>query len=83
MNQFIDGAIAMACWMLGVFFIRFARDTRDRLFVTFAIAFWVWSFEWTMHAVTPRAPSDVPYLYLIRLSAFVAILVAIVQKNRG
>ena len=37
MNIFINGAIAMACLAIGVFFARFSKNTHDRLFAMFAV----------------------------------------------
>lgn len=39
MEQFIMGAIAMASTVAALFFLRFWRDTGDRLFAMFALAF--------------------------------------------
>jgi uncharacterized membrane protein HdeD (DUF308 family) len=39
MEQFVMGAIAMASTMAALFFLRFWRDTGDRLFAMFALAF--------------------------------------------
>ena len=39
MEQFIMGAIAMASAVVALFFLRFWRETGDRLFAIFASAF--------------------------------------------
>jgi hypothetical protein len=39
MEQFIMGAIAMASLIAALFFLRFWRETGDRLFAMFALAF--------------------------------------------
>jgi hypothetical protein len=39
MEQFIMGAIAMASAVVALFFLRFWRETGDRLFAMFALAF--------------------------------------------
>jgi hypothetical protein len=39
MEHFIMGAIAMASAIVALFFLRFWRDTGDRLFAIFAAAF--------------------------------------------
>jgi uncharacterized membrane protein HdeD (DUF308 family) len=39
MEHFIMGAIAMASAVVALFFLRFWRDTGDRLFAMFALAF--------------------------------------------
>ena len=40
-NHLYWGALAMACWVAGLFFLRFWRLSRDRLFVFFVLAFWL------------------------------------------
>jgi hypothetical protein len=39
MEQFLMGAIAMASTIVALFFLRFWRETGDRLFAMFALAF--------------------------------------------
>jgi hypothetical protein len=39
MNDVLLGAIAMASFVATLFFLRFWRQTRDRFFLLFAIAF--------------------------------------------
>ena len=77
------GAIVMACVVAALFFLRFWRKTRDRLFALFAAAFALLAVNWIALAFTGR---DEPFrvaLYGVRLIAFVVILLAIVDKNRG
>jgi hypothetical protein len=79
----LSGAIAMGFCIAGLFFFRFWRDTADRLFAMFALAFWALALNYTMLAVV-RASNDTRHeLYLIRLVAFVLIIVAIVDNNRS
>ena len=82
MNQFMWGAIVMACATAGVFFIRFWRKTSDRLFAIFALAFWILGVHWFVLAWTNRNEVHVA-LYAIRLLAFLLILFAIIDKNRA
>ena len=42
---FLHGAIAMGFAVAGLYFLRFWRDTGDRLFAFFAAAFWVFAAE--------------------------------------
>lgn len=81
LNLFLLGAAVMTCAIAGTFFIRFRRRTRDRLFGIFAAAFWLLGLNWLLLAFVPQDEVRT-YLYLIRLLAFVLILVAIVDKNR-
>jgi len=82
MDQFISGAITMAYLVAGLFFWRFWRTTRDRLFAFFAVAFWVLSVQRFALALTTQTVEDQIFLYVVRLFAFLLILVAIVDKNR-
>jgi len=79
---FMLGLLVMACLVCGTYFLRFWRLTRDRLFVVFAIAFWLLALNWLLLALTKKDEAQTA-LYLIRLLAFVLILVGIVQKNRS
>ena len=44
--EFMLGSLVMACLVAGLFFLRFWRKTRDRLFLMFAIAFWILGSNW-------------------------------------
>jgi len=81
-NLLIPGAIVMACLVAGLFFLRFWRTTGDRIFACFALAFWLMASQWTAGAVLDVPSETRHYLYLLRLLAFVIIVVGIVDKNR-
>ena len=84
MNQFMWGAIVMACATAGVFFLRFWRKTHDRLFAIFALAFWILGVHWFVLALTNQNQRELQLgLYAIRLLAFLLILFAIIDKNRA
>ncbi|HUG90379.1 MAG TPA: DUF5985 family protein [Planctomycetaceae bacterium] len=80
MDNFLIGAIAMASWIVGLFFLRFWRDTRDRLFLIFAVAFWLLGL--TRLALVVLRSEEHHYIYWFRLAAFVLMVAAIVDKNR-
>jgi hypothetical protein len=82
-NRFVLGALVMACAAAGLFFLRFWRKTRDRLFAIFAAAFWMLGLNWLLLSFTDPDAEFRPALYLIRLLAFVLILYAILEKNRA
>ena len=81
LNQFVLGAVVMACGVAGLFFLRFYRKTRDRLFAIFAIAFWVLGLNWLALAFTAQDEIRTA-LYVVRLLAFLMILFGILMKNR-
>jgi len=78
---FITGAIAALYVIAGVFFLRFWRRTRDALFVHFALAFWLLALNQVLVALGGFQREEQGWIYLIRLLAFVLIIVAIVRKN--
>ncbi len=82
MYPLLSGAIMMACFVSGIFFFKFWKKTRDRLFVMFACAFWILSLERLVLGYIGTHHEMGTTIYLIRLTAFVLILIAIVQKNR-
>lgn len=81
MNDLLLGAIAMASFVAGLFFLRFWKSTRDRLFLFFAMAFWIEAINRIALALVDPLWEKIPIFYLIRLLAFGLILFAIVDKN--
>jgi hypothetical protein len=84
MEQFIMGAIAMASAVVALFFLRFWRDTGDRLFAMFALAFLLLGITRLGLAVSSAASytEGHTHWYWVRFVAFLLILVAIADKNR-
>jgi hypothetical protein len=78
----VTGAIVLGYWVAGLFFVRFWRETRDRLFLIFGIAFWILGVQRFMLAFV-RFAEQGTLLYGVRLGAFLLILAAIIDKNRG
>lgn len=83
MSALISGAMAMAYAVCGLFFLRFYKDTADRLFLIFAVAFSLLAAQRTLLTVLAGRPDAHLALYVVRLLAFVLILAAIVDKNRA
>ena len=81
-NLFLLGGLVVACAAAGLYFLRFWRKTRDRLFAIFAVAFWLLGLNWLLLAFANRDETSFIWLYLIRLVAFFLILLAIWDKNR-
>jgi hypothetical protein len=82
MKLFLWGACAMASAVIALFFWRFYRDVRDRLLAWFALAFATFTVHWTGLAIMDPREDTRHYFYVVRLVAFLFILVAIVDKNR-
>lgn len=78
----LHGFLVACCWVAALFFFRFFRSTRDRLFLFFAVGFWVFSLNWLGVALLGGPTESRHLLYLLRLMAFGLILAGIYDKNR-
>jgi hypothetical protein len=79
---FLSGAITLGSVFAALFFLRFWRDTRDELFLSFSIAFLLLGTAQAILALGGVPSEYRSWVYLVRLAAFVLILIAIVRKNR-
>jgi type II secretory pathway component PulM len=80
--QFMWGALAMANATAALFFLRFFRDTRDRLFALFGGGFLALAINYAVLALVQPSREERHYVYLIRLVAFLLILFGVIDKNR-
>ena len=69
--------------MAALFFLRFWRETRDRLFGFFAGAFVLLALQRIALAAALVSQHDTTVYYVLRLAAFVVLLIGILDKNRG
>jgi hypothetical protein len=81
-KQILAGLLLGGYLVAGLFFLKFWARSHDRLFAMFAAAFGMLAVQRLVLAVTNDYAEDRPDIYLIRLVAFVLIIVAIVDKNR-
>ena len=81
MIQFSWGALTMGCGVIGLLLLRCWRHSSDRLFVFFALAFWLLGLHWLGLAVVNPGVESRHELYLLRLAAFVVLGAGIVDKN--
>jgi Family of unknown function (DUF5985) len=80
--DFLSGAVAAGFLVCALFFLRFWRRTRDGLFLAFALAFLLLGIGQTVLALGNIPTEERGSLYLIRLAAFLLILVGIYRTNR-
>ena len=80
---FFGGAIAMGYLVGGVFFWRFWSRTRDSLFLVFAAAFCLMALNQALPVLLGIPREEQSGIYLLRLAAFMLIIVAILRKNLG
>ena len=83
MLELVTGANCALSAVAALFFLRFWRQTGDRLFAAFSIAFGLLSAHWLALALTSPDQEFRPLLYGLRLFAFTLLSVAIVEKNRA
>jgi Family of unknown function (DUF5985) len=80
-DGFLLGVITMASITVGLFFLKFWRQTHDGLFLAFAIAFTVEGLNRASMLALEKPNEGSPYIYLVRLIVFLSLLVAIIRKN--
>jgi hypothetical protein len=83
MYAMLSGAIAMGSTVIGLFFLRFWRDTRDRFFLYFALSFLIEGAHRVYSTLENAGSESSAHHYLIRLVAYLLILWAIWEKNWG
>ncbi|MFP2912064.1 DUF5985 family protein [Pyxidicoccus sp. 3LFB2] len=79
----LNGATAMAWLACALFFLRFWKQSRDRLFGFFALAFSLLACNAVAGAMLYTDDERRHYIYVVRLFAFLLILYAIWDKNRA
>ena len=80
---FLLGIIFTTSITVGVFFLKFWRRTGDLLFLAFSAAFIIEGLNRVSFLFIENPNEGSPIIYLVRLLAFLLIIVAIVWKNRG
>jgi uncharacterized membrane protein HdeD (DUF308 family) len=81
-DGFLLGVIATSSLIAGIFFLRFWRDARDPLFFSFAVAFIAEGLNRCAMLWLKQPNEGSPWNSIVRLLAFLLILVGIVNKNR-
>lgn len=83
MSDFLTGIVAMGFSVASVFFLRFWVRTQDSLFMIFAVSFGLLALEQGLVAWQGVYREEHAWTYLLRLAAFVLIIVAVVRKNNA
>ena len=83
LTPFVSGLLTMGYAVAALFFAKFWRRTRARLFAWFAAAFVLLALQRAALATLADPGSAAArWSYALRLLAFVLILVGIVEQNR-
>lgn len=80
---FLLGVIATTSIVASVFFLKFWKRTHDLLFLAFAVAFLIEGLNRIATLAIAHPNEGSPWIYSVRLFAFLIILVAILRKNFG
>ena len=81
MVAFFSGATGLECLIAGLFFLRFWRRTGETLFLAFAVAFWLLGANAVLPTLLGRPAQTHGEVHLLRLLAFLLIILAILAKN--
>ena len=83
MSEFLLGVTTMGCLTVALFFWRFWRASGDRFFAFFALAFATFAVNRFVLLFLDESDEARTAVYAVRLLAFLLIIAAIVDKNRG
>jgi hypothetical protein len=81
MIEMLSGALLFSYAIAGAYFFRFWRRIGDRLFLHFAVAFWLFALNQLVTSIPDVTDETAGYEYLLRVLGFVLILIAIIDKN--
>ena len=79
----VGGALTAGYAVAGAFFLSFWARTRDGLFGLFCLAFWLMALNQALPIILGIPKEEQSPAYLLRLAAFVLIIVGVLRKNLG
>lgn len=79
--DFMAGAITLGYLAAALFFVRFWRNTGERLFVAFGVAFVLLALNQFIATYLEAGDERTVYAYSLRVAGFILILWAIIEKN--
>lgn len=82
MAEFMRGATMMAEAGISLFFLKYWKETRDPLFLYFALGFCVMAISQLVVCIAKDSSEFGPIGYGIRASAFILLLLGIFEKNK-
>ena len=83
LEGFLLGVIVTGSLAASAFFLKFWRQTRDKLFLGFAAAFAIEGVNRIAFLFVAHPDEGNPIIYTVRLFSYLLILAAIVNKNRA
>jgi len=82
LHVFLAGLQVMVAFVIGLWFLKFWRLSRDRFFVWFAAAFWMFGLGLVVRTFDVGLSEHADLVFLPRLAGYLMILIAILDKNR-
>ena len=79
--NYLSGIVTAGFLVCGLFFLKFWNRSNDFLFLAFAAAFWLLALNVTVVTLFPASVETRSWFYLIRVLAYLLIVIAIVKKN--
>ena len=79
----LSGLVVAGDVVAALFFLKFWRRSADTLFAIFAAAFLLLALGQALLALTNVPVEERSWIYLLRLAAFILIILGIVHKNRA
>jgi hypothetical protein len=83
LEGFLLGLIVASTLVAGLFFLKFWKQTHDPLFLAFAVAFLIEALNRSYVLLIEVPYEGSPWIYLVRLVAYLVILFGIIHKNRA
>lgn len=80
-QEFFTGLVTAGFLVCTLFFVRFWTQTRDFLFLAFAIAFALLAAQQILGVFLEAPLEERSWIYILRLIAFIVVIVAILRKN--
>lgn len=81
--EFFSGLITAGFAVAALFFFRFWLRAKDGLFLGFALCFGLLAISQSLTTLLGLPQEERSAIYLIRLAAFLILIVAILRKNMG
>ena len=83
LSDYLSGLVTGGFLVCGLFFLRFWARSHDFLFLAFAAAFWLLALNAALVVLIPASDELRSWYYLVRVLAYLLIVIAIVRKNTG
>jgi hypothetical protein len=82
MNEILMGATASLSLVIGLFFLKFWRNTSDRFFLFLSASFFFQAVDRLLQQSHWGWSEEIPAQYALRIFAYVLILIAVLDKNK-